>query len=201
MVLSAEKLVNWPVSWWRSWANPPQDLTDSAVCTPDPEPRYLCCWDPVVLSQAVDSHLLCWPPEITVSLECHKLKVMKNKHSETTDLQENEARDHPGWRNLWSDVGWRGVMTTTIFCSDHIFGHVLSHTIYMVWNGFVSGVTRDTGCNFDVKISPELFGAKYVCAHSPLSWGRFDTGFRVCRNRLICNTVLGGTASRYFYCD
>lgn len=74
MVLSAEKLVNCPLSWRTSQANPPQDLTDSTVCTPVPEPRDFCCWDPAVLSPAVDSHLLCWPPEVTVSLECEKLK-------------------------------------------------------------------------------------------------------------------------------
>jgi len=34
---------------------------------------------------------------------------MKNKHYQTTNLQENEAGGHPGWRNLWSDGGWRGL--------------------------------------------------------------------------------------------
>jgi len=93
---------------------------------------------------------------------------MKNKHYQTTNLQENEVRGHPGWRNLWSDGGWRELMTTTIFSSDQTFGHVLLHAIYTVWNGFVSGVTSGTDCNFDVKVAPELFGAVYVCAHSPV---------------------------------
>lgn len=110
-----------------------------------------------------------------------EIKVMKNKHCQTINLQENEARGHPGWRNLLSDGGWRGVMATTIFSSDPTFGHVLSRAFYTVWNGFVSGVTDSGGtdCNFVVRVAPELFGAEYVCTHSPVSWRRFDTGGRL----------------------
>jgi len=77
-------------------------------------------------------------------------------------------------------------MTTTIFSSDQTFGHVLSHAIYTVWNGFVSGVTSGTDCNFDVKVAPELFGADY--AHIPQSAGEGLTqvvGFRICHNHLM----------------
>jgi len=107
-----------------------------------------------------------------------EVKVMKNEH-QTTNLQENEARGNPGWRNLWSDGGWRGMMTTTIFSSDQTFGYVLSHAIYTVWSGFVSDVTSGTDCNFDVKVAPELFCAEYVCAHSTISWRRFNIGSRL----------------------
>jgi len=108
-----------------------------------------------------------------------EVKVMKNKHCKTTNLQENEARGHLGWRNLWSDGGWKGVMTTTTFTSDPTFGHVLSHAIYTVWIGFVSGVTSCTDCNFDVRVAPEFSCAECVCAYSPISWRRFNTGSRL----------------------